>query len=71
VPRKTLSDRGVAALKPRDTRYAFPDPEMPGHYVRVTSNGVKTFTAVTNGQDGRQRWIAIGKAGVLSIAEAR
>jgi len=30
--RKTLSDKGVAALKPRAARYATPDPELRGHY---------------------------------------
>jgi integrase len=71
MTRKTLSDRGVARLKPRATRHAFPDPEMPGLYIRVTPAGVKTFTAVTNGADGKQRWITIGKAGAIGIAEAR
>jgi len=37
--RKTLSDKGVAALKPRAGRYAFPDPELRGHYVRVQPTG--------------------------------
>ena len=31
--RKSLSDIGVAALKPRAARYAEPDPELRGHYV--------------------------------------
>ena len=41
--RKTLTDRGVVALKPRPTRYHFPDPQMTGHYVRVLPSGSKTF----------------------------
>jgi hypothetical protein len=45
--RKTLSDKGVAALKPRAGRYAFPDPELRGHYVRVQPSGAKSFVAVT------------------------
>jgi hypothetical protein len=28
--RKTLFDKGVAALKTRAARYAFPDPELRG-----------------------------------------
>ena len=28
VRRKTLTDDGVAALKPRSKRYAHPDPEL-------------------------------------------
>ena len=71
MPRKTLSDRGVAALKPRAGRYAHPDPEMPGHYIRVTPNGVKTFAAVTIGADRKQHWITIAKAGTISIDDAR
>ena len=39
--RKTLSDKGVAALKPRASRYTFPDPELRGHYVRVQPGGAK------------------------------
>jgi integrase len=72
MPRKTLSDRGVAALAPRATRYAFPDPEMPGLYIRVQpTGGGKSYCAVTNGADGKQVWITVGKAGALKIAEAR
>ena len=40
--RKTLSDKGVAALRPTAARYAKPDPELRGHYVRVTPNGQKS-----------------------------
>jgi hypothetical protein len=69
--RKTLSDKGVRALKPRPTRFAFPDPEMAGHYVRVTPNGAKSYVAVTAAANGKQTWVTIGKAGVLTIVEAR
>lgn len=69
--RKTLSDRGVIALRPRSARYAFPDPELLGHYVRVTPTGHKTFAAVTRGPNGKQRWITVGSTKVLPIAEAR
>jgi integrase len=69
--RKTLSDRGVAALKPRAQRYAFPDPELTGHWVRVYPTGVKSFCAVTRDPRGKQIWTKLGNADVLSIAEAR
>jgi hypothetical protein len=39
---KTLTDKGVVALKPRAERYAEPDPELRGHYVRVQRSGRKT-----------------------------
>ena len=44
--RKTLTDKGVAALKPRPQRYAYPDPELRGHYVRVQPSGAKAFVTV-------------------------
>jgi integrase len=69
--RKSLSDKGVAALKPRAQRYTFPDPELRGHYVRVTPNGKKSFVAVTLDPHGKQIWATLGSAEVLSITEAR
>src|SRR5262245_4292662 len=69
--RKTLSDKGVVALKPRAQRYAFPDPELPGHYVRVQPSGAKAFVAVTRDPSGKQVWVTIGATNVVSIADAR
>jgi integrase len=69
--RKTLSDRGVAALKPRAARYALPDPELRGHYVRVQPSGAKTFVTVARSPEGQQVWTMIDRCDVLSIEEAR
>jgi integrase len=69
--RKTLSDIGIAALKPRATRYVVPDPELRGHYVRVAPTGAKTFLAVAREPGGKQIWTTIGPADVLSIEVAR
>jgi integrase len=69
--RKTLSDKGVAALKPRASRYAFPDPELRGHYVRVQPGGTKSFVAVTLDPEGKQVWTTIGPADAISIENAR
>jgi integrase len=69
--RKTLSDKGVAALKPRATRYAVPDPELRGLYVRIQPSGAKSFVAVTLDPYGKQVWATIGPCDVLTIAEAR
>jgi integrase len=68
--RKTLTDRGVAALKPRAKRYSLPDPELSGHYVRITPAGAKSFVAVTRGPAG-QIWTTIGPADGMAIKEAR
>ena len=69
--RKTLSDKGVAALKPRAARYAFPDPELRGHYVRVQPSGAKTFVTVACNPAGKQIWSTIGAADTFGIEEAR
>jgi integrase len=69
--RKTLTDRGVAALKPRPQRYAFPDPQLTGHYVRVQPSGAKAFVTVARSPAGKQVWTNIGASDVLSIDEAR
>src|SRR5262245_31080857 len=66
-----MSDKGVAALKPRAARYAVPDPELRGHYIRVQPSGVKSFVAVTLDPHGKQVWATLGAADVLSINEAR
>ena len=69
--RKTLTDRGIAALKPEPgkRRHVF-DSVIPGLAVRVTEKGVKTFVLITR-LHGKQRWITLGWVGVLSLADAR
>ncbi len=69
--RKTLTDKGVAALKPKAARYAFPDPEMRGLFVRVQSSGAKAFVVVSRDPHGKQLWVTLGGADVLSIKAAR
>jgi integrase len=69
--RKTLTDTGVAALKPRAGRYAFPDPQLAGHYVRVTPNGAKSFCAVARDPNGKQIWATIGPTDRSTIEQAR
>ena len=43
--RKTLTDNMVAKLKPGPKRMTLPDPELRGHYVRITPTGAKSFVA--------------------------
>jgi integrase len=69
--RKTLTDKGVQALKARPKRYAHPDPELRGHYVRVQPSGAKAFVTVARNPAGQQIWATVGAADVLSIDEAR
>jgi integrase len=69
--RKTLSDKGVADLKPRQTRYPKPDPELRGHYIRVMPSGAKSFYAAARNPLRKQVWIKIGNADAMTIEEAR
>jgi integrase len=69
--RKSLSDAGVAALKPRAARYSFSDPELRGHYVRVTPSGAKSFVVVTRGPGGRQIWTTLGGFDLMGVEQAR
>jgi integrase len=71
MARKTLTDTSVAALKPRDKLYAHPDPQCPGHYVRVAPSGNKTFVAVARDPSGKQVWTTIGNAAHFDIEAAR
>jgi len=71
MARKTLTDKGVAALSPRDKLYAHPDPQCPGHYVRVSPSGSKTFVAVARDPSGKQKWVTIGNAAHFDIDVAR
>src|SRR5262245_10745774 len=69
--RKTLSDKGVAALKPRAQRYAFPDPELRGHYVRIQPSGAKAYVVVTRNPSGAQIWTKTGDCNVVAIRQSR
>jgi integrase len=68
---KRLDDDGVAKLKAKPKRYAVPDPELRGHYVRITPTGVKSYWVVTRDPTGKQRWRAIGSPGQMTIDQAR
>jgi integrase len=73
MARKTLTDKGVAALKAplhQKARY-YPDPGMPGHYVRIGATGAKSYLAVVRDPNGKQKWITIGNAAHIRIDDAR
>lgn len=69
--RRSLSDVGIAALKPRAARYAESDPDCRGLWVRVTPSGAKSFVTVTRDPNGKQVWTTIGTPDLLTIAQAR
>ena len=69
--RQTLTDLQIAKLKPGVKRITLPDPELRGHYVRVTPAGAKSYCAVTRDPYGKQVWATIGSTDVYTIDEAR
>jgi integrase len=69
--RRSLSDLRVAGLRPRADRYAEPDPELRGHYVRVHPSGAKSFVAVARDPNGKQVWATLGSTDLLGIDDAR
>jgi integrase len=70
--RKTaFTDKHVAKLKPRAKRYAFPDPEQRGLYIRVQPSGAKAYAVIANNLHGKQVWTTICDTDVLKIEEAR
>jgi integrase len=70
--RKTLTDLGIRALKSRPQRYAYPDPELRGHYVRVQPSGGKSFVTVARDPTRKKQvWTVIGATDTISIIEAR
>ncbi len=69
--RKNLTDNMVAKLKPGPKRTTLPDPELRGHYVRITPTGAKSFVAVARDPAGKQIWATLGGADLLAVDDAR
>ena len=71
MARRTLTDRGVAALKPKAKLYNFADPQLPAHYIRVMPSGRKSYVVVARDPNGKQIWQTIGTAAMLGVEAAR
>ena len=69
--RKTLTDNMVAKLKPGPKRLTLPDPELRGHYIRITPAGTKSYVAVVRDPRGKQTWATIGSTDHFTIDDAR
>ncbi len=70
--RTTLTARGIARLKAPATgqRLHKFDSIVPGFAVRVTDKGTKSFVVITR-LHGKQKWVTLGRVGVLELADAR
>jgi hypothetical protein len=51
--------------------YAHPDPQLPGHYIRASPTGTKSFVAVARDPRGKQIWTTIGATALISIEDSR
>jgi integrase len=69
--REFLTNQKVIALPAKVKRYFHPDPELNGHYVRVTPSGAKTFCAVARDPHGKQRWVTVGGTDLWKIEDSR
>jgi integrase len=70
--RKTLTDLMVEELKPRPgKRYFHPDPELPGHGVRVLPKGPSSFYLIARDAYHKQRWVRLGSTAELKIEDSR
>jgi hypothetical protein len=67
---KRLDNDGVASLKAKPKRQTIPDPELRGHYIRITPSGSKSFWVVARDNHGKQVWRMIGSP-PMSIDDAR
>jgi len=70
MPRRTITDKSIAALKVAK-RVTIPDTKVAGLYVRVTPNGAKTFVAVARDPRGKQVWHTIGSCDAVKLDDAR
>ena len=68
---RNLTDKGVAALKPKKSIYHQRDPLMPGHFIRVRPTGSKQFVAMTRNPNGKQVWNTLGTFPLMTIEDAR
>jgi integrase len=74
MPKVLLNSRFVESVKPEDVRADYWDADTLGLCLRVTPNGVKTWSIkyrVGGGRTGRQRRFTIGRFPDLKLADAR
>ena len=69
--RQRLTDRQVADLPRKSARYFHPDPEMPGHGVRVYPAGPSAFYVIARDAFHKQRWIKLGGTAEMRIDQSR
>ncbi|WP_280638086.1 integrase family protein [Shimia sp. R11_0] len=71
MSRVRLTDRSVAALKPKEKRYDVSDSLRVGLRVRVAPSGLKTWVFEKRIRGGPLRSHTLGRFPVISLSEAR
>src|SRR6516162_6002606 len=71
--RRGLTDQQVATLPRKAKRYNYADPEMRGHYLRVSPDRATpiSYAAVARDPSGMQHWATLGTADAMGIDQAR
>jgi integrase len=71
--RRGLTDQQVATLPRKAKRYNYADPEMRGHYLRVSPGRATPIShaAVARDPSGMQRWATPGTADAMGIDQVR
>jgi hypothetical protein len=69
--RKVLSDRMIGALPRKRERYFHPDPELPGHGVRVYPEGPSSYYVIARDAFKKQRWLRLGGTAEMTIEQSR
>lgn len=70
MPKTTLTEARVKALRPRRTAYDIRDRKLRGFGVRVLPSGRKRFF-VHRQHRGQRVWTIVGDAGTMDVREAR
>src|SRR5262245_37558498 len=69
---QALTQRTLKTLRPRPGQQYFVwDTVQKGFGVRVSPGGTKTFLFTYRTPGGRQRWKTLGRAGTVSLEQAR
>lgn len=69
--RQRITSKVVDTLEPKVKIYDITDDSLPGFVLRVNPSGVKVFWIRYTLPSGKRDRIAIGKAGIISVAQAR
>ncbi len=70
MPKRTLTDTRIEALRPRDTAYDIRDARLKGFGVRVLPSGRKRFFVHCQHR-GQRVWKIVGDAATMDVGEAR